>query len=152
MARLFLPESHLPESFTICSALRVDAWTSKSITMIDLLDICGSTELQTWESISIYVAPGCTEYTVTVSEGKVSFVRQVEAVSFTLQGTRACFSLDSVSSKVTLVVDGHLLAEEEYKREEDYNVQPARGYQVAPRIWSGRWKRIRSKNSRSQYV
>ena len=119
MARLFLPESHLPESFTICSALRVDAWTSKSITMFDLLDICGSTELQTWGSISIYGAPGYTEYTVSV--GKVSFVRQVEAVFFPLQWTRACFSLDSVSSKVTLVVDGHLLGEEEYKREEDYN-------------------------------
>ena len=49
----------------------------------------------------------------------MSFVKRVEAVFFPLQWSRACLSLDSVASKVTLVVDGQLLGEEEYSREED---------------------------------
>ena len=42
-----------------------------------------------------------------------------QSVFFPLQWSRACLSLDSKAGKVRLVVDGQLLGEEEYRREED---------------------------------
>ena len=45
--------------------------------------------------------------------------KRTEVLFFPLQWTRACLSLDSNARKVRLVVDGQLLGEEEYKREED---------------------------------
>ena len=49
----------------------------------------------------------------------VTFSKQIDPVFSPLQWTQACLSLDSVASKVRLVVDGQLLMEEEYKKEED---------------------------------
>ena len=43
----------------------------------------------------------------------------IPTIFFPLQWTRACLSLDSLASKVRVVVDGQLLVEEEYRREED---------------------------------
>merc|ERR1711974_258945 len=104
----------LPESFTVCSAIMVDAWTTDFTTasMFELLDSDGDG----WGSIQLS-ALDYTEYTVNL--GPLSIVGQIEAMFFPLQWTRACLSLDSIAGKVRLVADGQLLGEEEYKREED---------------------------------
>ena len=121
----------LPESFTICSAFMVTAWNTKfsSAKIFELLDTCGMfsqfssskqvdwDKYREWGYVHMYAAPGYTEYTVRL--GPVSLVKQTTAVFFPLQWTRVCLSVDSVVKRVALVVDGQLLGEEEYKREED---------------------------------
>ena len=51
----------------------------------------------------------------------VTLTVQTKAVFFPLQWTRTCISVDSIASKVTLVVDGKLMGETEYRRKEDKN-------------------------------
>ena len=107
----------LPESFTICSALMVEAWTTEftSAKMFTLLD----NDWYTYGLITLFAASSYTQYQVQL--GPVSFFKRTDTVFFPLQWTRVCLALDSVASKVMLVVDGQLLGEEEYKREEDEN-------------------------------
>ena len=105
----------LPESFTICSAFMVEAWTTEfsAADMFTLLDNDG----YRWGYINLFAGSSYTEYEVWL--GPVDIINQTETVFFPLQWLRACLSLDSVAGKVTLVVDGQLLGEEEYNREED---------------------------------
>ena len=104
----------LPESFTICLAFRIESWAdSAAAHMFSLLDNDG----YKWEHLAIYATSTHTEYEVWL--GPVHIINQTETVFFPLQWSRACLSLDSVASKVALVVDGQLLDEKEYKREED---------------------------------
>ena len=105
----------LPESFTVCSAFMVEAWTTEFIDakMFSLLDVDGSP----WAKIYVFAATSFTQYEVFL--GEQTFGKQTESVFFPLHWTHACLSLDSNVSKVTLVVDGQLLGEGEYKREED---------------------------------
>ena len=105
----------LPESFTICSAFMVEAWTTgfTATRMFTLLDVDG----ERWGRIYLFAASSYTEYEVEV--GPKKFRKQTEAVLFPLQWTQACLSLDSRANKVRVVVDGQLLEEEEYRREED---------------------------------
>ena len=128
----------LPESFTICSAFMVEAWTTEftSANMFTLLDHFG----YPWGSINLFAASSFTEYEVWL--GPVSFSKQTGTVFYPLQWTRACVSFDSVASKVTRVVDEQLLGEEEYKREEDKN-RPANlslvlGFNGLNREYTGR--------------
>ena len=106
----------LPESFTICSAIMVDAWTTdlsviSGAKMFRLLDVDGDA----WGRIYLFATPSYTEYKADL--GPVSFIKQTVSVFFPLQWTRACLSLDSITGKVRLVVDGQMLGEEEYRRE-----------------------------------
>ena len=70
---------------------------------------------ETWAYIQLYAAPSFTQYRVGL--GPTVFVKRMKTIFFPLQWTRACLSLNSEAGKVTLVVDGQLLGEEEYKRE-----------------------------------
>ena len=99
----------LPESFTICAAFMVDAWTTgfTATRMFTLLNDGGTT----WGRIYLFAASSYTEFEVEV--GQVKFKKQTEAVLFPLQWLRACLFLDSIAGKVRLVVDGQLLGEEE---------------------------------------
>ena len=103
----------LPELFTICSAIMVEAWTTEytAAEMFILLDPSGDK----WGYTNLFAANSYTHYEVSL--GPLFFFNTTEAVFFPLQWSRACLSLDS--GKVILVVDGELLVEEEYKREED---------------------------------
>ena len=103
----------LPESFTICMAFMLDAWTTSSISakMFVLLDPDFRDE---YGSVSI---DSNSYYTVEFGNMKTG-VRQSETLYFPLQWTHVCFSLDSNASKVILVVDGHLLIEQEYTWDE----------------------------------
>ena len=110
-----LDAGFLPESFTVCSAVMVDAWTTMftATRMFTLLAVDG----KAWARIYLFAASGYTEYEVQID--RLKFVKQTEAVLFPLQWTRACLSLDSTAGKVTLVVDGQLMGEEAYKGEEE---------------------------------
>ena len=70
-----------------------------------------------WGFIMFYAAKDFTEYSVPL--GPVFYVWQTETVFFPLQWTSVCLSLDSSADKLTLVVDGEMLGEGEYRREED---------------------------------
>ena len=114
--RATLEAGPLPESFTVCSAFIVEAWTTEftAAYTFTLLDNDG----YTWGRIKLFAAYSYTEYSVWL--GPVKFINQTETVFFPLQWSRACLSLDSVAGKVTIVVDGQLLGEEEYKKDEDW--------------------------------
>ena len=108
----------LPESFTICLAFMVKAWTNEfqtSARMFTLMEHRSATSQ--WGYIILVAASDYTEYQVRL--GEVFLSHQTKTVFFPLQWTRVCLSVDSTSSKVTLVVDGQLFGEETYVREED---------------------------------
>ena len=110
----------LPESFTICSAFMVEAWTTEftAADMFNLLDDDGDH----WGDVNLFAASGYTEYEVRF--GRVFLKRQTDTVLFPYQWTHVCVSMDSVTGKIALVVDGQLLGEKEYKRQED-NLRPS---------------------------
>ena len=101
-----LEAGSLPESFTICSAIMVDAWTTKPSALIF---VPLNNDGYLWGHVFLYAASSYTEYTVWL--GPVSFTKQTETVFFPLQWTRVCLSVDS--NKVMLVVDGQLLGEKD---------------------------------------
>ena len=115
--RATLEAGPLPESFTVCSAFMLEAWTT-DFSAADMFLLLGN-DRYTWGRIVLFAASSYTEYYVLL--GPVYFTKQTPAMFFPLQWSRACLSLDSVASKGVLVVDGQLLGEEEYKREEDEN-------------------------------
>ena len=109
----------LPESFTICTAFMVEAWTSGFLqeSLFTLLTDHG----YPWAFITLGVRRSDATYTqYEVWVGPFHFLEKIEAIFFPLQWTRVCLSVDSMASKMTLVVDGQLLGEEEYKREEEF--------------------------------
>ena len=110
-----LKAGFLPESFTICSAFMVDAWIDKSTfaDMITLLDDDG----YKYGGIEIYADETYTEYYAYL--GPAEIIVTTGTAFFPLQWTRACLSLDWIASKVRMVVDGQLLGEGDYRREED---------------------------------
>ena len=110
----------LPESFTICSASMVKAWTTRfsSVLMFLLLDIDG----YTWGRITLLATPSYTQYEGWL--GPVEFTNPTETLFFPLQWSRACLSLDSVASKVMLVVDGQLLGVRSTRRTRTGSGQP----------------------------
>ena len=105
----------LPDSFTVCSAFMVEAWTTEfsPAFMFALLDNDGDP----WGVINLFATTSYTEYDAWL--GPVDLINQTETVFFPLQWSRACLSLDSGAGKVMLVVDGQLLGEKGYKKEED---------------------------------
>ena len=105
----------LPESFTICSAIMVDAWTS-GFAAADMFTLLS--DGYKWMCLSYQIDPNYTKYEVKV--GPAYHTIQTDAVLFPLQWTRACLSLDS--SKIKMVVDGQLLVDEEYKKDVDTRV------------------------------
>ena len=80
----------LPESFTICSALMVEAWTTafSSATMWMLPGNDGNV----WGWFTPHAAASNTEYVVRL--GPLSFIKAIETVFFPLQWTHTCLSLD----------------------------------------------------------
>ena len=107
----------LPESFTICSAFMVEAWKTEftAARMFTLLNDYGDI----WGGIIMWEGYKFVEYRVDMYNGTISLRGQTKTQYFPFQWTHACFSLDSVGSKLTLVVDGQLLGEADYRREED---------------------------------
>ena len=88
----------LLESFTVCSAFIVDAWTTQtdsggftSARMFSLLDVNGDP----WGHINLKAYNFKTEYKVKLGRGNSFVVKKTEAEFFPLQWTRACLSLDS---------------------------------------------------------
>ena len=83
----------LPESFTICLAFMVEAWTTEfsGARMFILLDDDG----YSWGYIHLFAVDSYTQYRVKL--GPVFFVRQVEAVYFPLQWAHVCLSLEQAN-------------------------------------------------------
>ena len=85
----------LPESFTICFAFMVKAWTTEFVSaiMFTILD----NGKGSWGSINLVVSPYYTYYKVRLDQGK--FAQTVYGLFFPLQWTHVCLS---VAGKVTL--------------------------------------------------
>ena len=113
--RATLEAGPLPESFTICSAFMTEAWTTRftAAEMFSLMRVDG----RIWGYVNLFAGKTSTDFEVML--GPVNLLTELEELFFTLQWIRACLSVDSVASKVMLVVDGQLVGEEKYRREED---------------------------------
>ena len=103
----------LPESFTICTAIMVEAWTTE-FTAADLFQLLNNDGYR-WIFSNFWADLSYTEYDVFV--GQARHLNQTEDLFFPLQWTRACLSLDS--SRIKLVANGQLLVDEEYNKGED---------------------------------
>ena len=92
----------LPESFTICAAVMVEAWTTdfSSLYMFVLLDA----ERNMWGYVHLGAVYGNTQYQVEL--GPIVKIFAIEAKFFPLQWSNVCLTVDSPASKVTLVADG----------------------------------------------
>ena len=146
--RATLEGGPLPESFTVCTAFMVEAWTTvfRSADMFTLLNDDG----KRWGAINLFAGPSYTEYEVRV--GPAFLVNQTGTMFFPLQWSRACVSLDSAGSKMRVVVDGQLMGEEEYKREADEykptNISLMLGFAALSREeYTGRHSEIKIFNS-----
>ena len=113
--RATLEAGPLPESFTICSAFMTEAWTTRftAAEMFSLMRVDG----RIWGYVNLFAGKTSTDFEVML--GPVNLLTKLEELFFTLQWIRACLSVDSVASKVMLVVDGQLVGEEKYRSEED---------------------------------
>ena len=118
----------LPESFTVCSAIMTEAWRSAD-NSAPMVCLWGNGDMvlgegNSWATVDMYATPEYTVYEVLVKASygnDYPILRATSpAVVYPLQWTRACLSLDSNASKMRLVVDGQLLGEEEYRRDDDY--------------------------------
>ena len=77
-----------------------------------------------WGHVILAALPAYTQYLVTL--GTVRFQPTSLAMFFPLQWARVCLSVDSVEGKVMLVVDGQLVGEKEFKKEEIFFRQDSR--------------------------
>ena len=102
----------LPESFTVCSAIMVEAWTgARLVPMVQLLNNDG----YVWLRSNLRPRRSQTNYEARV--GGTFYDTKTEDVFFPLQWVQACLSLDS--SKIKIVANGQLLVDAEYKKDED---------------------------------
>ena len=104
---------NLPESFAICTAFMVEAWTT-DFSGADLFLILNS-DGDVWGDIHLITSSSQTLYSVTL--GSVSFLVKETSVFFPLQWTKVCLALDSITSKVVLVVDGDVKKQIGYETE-----------------------------------
>ena len=104
----------LPESFTICSAMMVEAWTT--IHSGGFVFTLRSND-SAWAYIIVQPSVGGTSTEYSVRVGPWSHLKQTTYGFFPLQWTLVCLSVDT--SNLKMVVDGQLLVEGEYKRVED---------------------------------
>ena len=111
-----LEKANLPESFTICWAFMVDAWTTDFVS-VDVFYILKDDGSRQWGYVHIYAAPTYTNYAVHLGNSEFAF--RTFALFFPLQWTRVCLSLETPVGRATLVVDGQVLGEAEYETEED---------------------------------
>ena len=110
----FLQKESLPSSFTMCTAYMVDAWSRwakyPATKIFVLLDDSG----KDWLLITFYAAETYTKLLVKIEDSPL-MENQSKILFYPLQWTRVCFSKDSNTSKVRLVVDGELLIEQKVK-------------------------------------
>ena len=105
----------LPDSFSICMAYMVEAWHTEQ-SAADLFSLQDDQDVY-WGNVYVVASPTYMQYILEL--GPIFTAKKSPAVFFPLQWTRVCLSVDSVGGNVLMVVDGQLLVEEEYKREED---------------------------------
>ena len=110
-----LEKEELPPSFTVCSAFMVEAWIT-DFSAAELFAL-KTKEGVTWAYVHLYCAADYTEYKVDL--GSIKMTSVIPELLFPLRWTRVCLALDADSGLLSLVVDGHLLSEEQYKVEED---------------------------------
>ena len=86
----FIKKEDLPNSFTICSAFSVDAWTTEfsQSAMFALLSEDG----QYWAFFELYASDKHTEYWAKVGEVMLNVKDDIKF--FPLSWSRACFAID----------------------------------------------------------
>ena len=115
--RATLERENFPDSFTICLAFMVDAWTT-DFAAGRVFHMLKDDERNKWGFVEMNADPlSYTEYKMKL--GSTEFVAEASTVFFPLQWTRMCMSLDFPASKMRLFVDGQLMLDGKYEKEKD---------------------------------
>ena len=99
-----LTKPGMSTDFTICGALRTEAWTGLE-TGAELFQLNGE-DGQQWGYVSVYAASTYTEYEVSL--GHVWLSVTTASIWFPLTWTRVCVSLDTVSGTVVVDTNGQV--------------------------------------------
>merc|ERR1712240_367937 len=128
---------NLPSSFTLCTAFIIESWNQWVAAMLfELQDDNG----ESWSWLRIYAAESNTQFSLQL-DGSTQFVAKSKFLFYPLQWTRVCFSLDSNTSEVRLVVDNEVLMEKAWKvRDQPKNLKIVLGMSGSRSIdeWPGR--------------
>ena len=112
-----LERENLPDSFTICLAFMVDAWTT-DFAAGRLFHMLGDDGIKRWGFVELNADPmSFTEYKMRL--GYAQFVAESPTLFFPLQWTRMCMSLNSLDNQMRLFVDGQLMIDAKYEKEKD---------------------------------
>ena len=115
MASLSKPD--MPRDFTICTAFMVQAWTTdfSEASLFLVRDVNN----YDWAHVDLYAADTYSQFIVYL--GEVYILTTIDHVLFPLTWTHVCLSLDTISGKVGIVVNGQLVQEEVHQEalEED---------------------------------
>ena len=102
-----LTKAGMPRDFTICGAFRTEAWTT-AFSGTRLFQLIGR-DGKMWGYLGIFAAYTYTEYSGPL--GRTNLRVTTEKVWFPLTWTHVCVSMDTVSGRVALVVDGQVLGD-----------------------------------------
>ena len=100
-----LTKPGMAPDFTICGAFRTQAWTT-AFSGTRLFQLIGN-DGKMWGYLGIFAAYTYTEYSGPL--GRVTLRVTTEKVWFPLTWTHVCVSMDTVSGRVVMVVDGRVL-------------------------------------------
>ena len=100
-----LTKPGMPRDFTICGAFRTEAWTT-AFSGTRLFQLIGK-DGKMWGYLGIFAAYTYTEYSGPL--GRATLRVTTEKVWFPVTWTHVCVSMDTVSGRVVLVVDGQVL-------------------------------------------
>ena len=117
ITRATLNRPDMPRDFAICIAFMVQFWNTpyNAVTLFEIIHDDGTT----WGNMLMY--PGVSFIQFTVWLGNVDFESRADRVLFPFTWTRGCFSLDTVSGRVRIVLDGQVLEDKVHQEalEED---------------------------------
>ena len=103
----------MPNDFTICSAYKIEAWTTPFTTVI--LYVLTAQPVVAYSSAYVTINAGDTFTEFRVSIGNVHNDVRSDEVLFPLTWTRLCLSLDRMTGKIRLVVNGEVVIDKDHK-------------------------------------
>ena len=114
--------SFLPRSFTICSSIMVEDWTT-DVTQTSMFNLVPSGKFNPWGHLYLEVYTGFLAFSVSVDQVYLQKELPGPLVFFPLHWIRACVSINSIADKtlkVSLVVNGQKLGEDEADIEDEW--------------------------------
>jgi hypothetical protein len=115
----------LPADFTVCSAFMVENWLTvfSATRMFTILDPSGKFSAG-WLSLELVSGAENTQFSFRMGSGRVKGTHN--SIYFPNRWIRACVTLETITTRVRLVVDGHVVEDAEHREllEDDLKHRP----------------------------